>query len=36
MRIVFVHFSQLRETARGFCETQPDASALVSLGFQEG
>ena len=27
-------FSQLREAARGFRDTQPGASTLVSLGFQ--
>ena len=32
----FIHFSQLREVARGFRDTQPGASILVSLGFQEG
>ena len=29
-------FSQLREAVRGFRETQPGASTLVSLGFEEG
>ena len=30
----FIHFSQLREAGRGFRETQPDASTLVSLSFR--
>ena len=30
----FIHFSQLREVARGFHETQPGARTLVSLSFQ--
>ena len=30
----FIRFSQLREAARGFRETQPGASTLVSLGFR--
>ena len=29
----FIRFSRLREAAKGFRETQPGASTLVSLGF---
>ena len=29
-----IRFSQLREATRGFHETQPGASTLVSLGFR--
>ena len=33
MRIDSFVFLQLREAARGFRETQPDVSTLISLGF---
>ena len=34
MHIDSFFFSQLKEPARGFHETQPGASTLVSLGFR--